>query len=173
MLSREDVAAIRSAMPPTIVRVPHPIIGEIPPGLRKRLKDKFAYGLDFLPLAANTTAPLTFNVEADSDFIIVSAQAIVTSTDNLTLQTFNPLLVDMRDTGSGRTFFNSPRHFNTVFGTAEAPALWWRMGYVKRLRASSTMLVQIQNLDPANAFNVRLTFDGFKVFDVREDSEDT
>jgi hypothetical protein len=173
MLTKDDIAAIRAAMPPVNVRVPHPIIGEIPPGLRKRLKDKFAYGLDFLPLAAATTTPLTINIEADSDFVIVSAQAIVTSTDNLTLQTFNPLLVDMRDTGSGRTFFNSARHFNTVFGTAEAPALWWRMGYVKRLRASSTLLVQLQNLDPANAFNVRLTFDGFKVFDIPEASEDT
>jgi hypothetical protein len=47
------------------------------------------------------------------------------------------------------------------------------MGYVKRLRASSTLLVQLQNLDPANAFNVRLTFDGFKVFDIPEASEDT
>lgn len=173
MLNKDDLAAIRGALPPTVVRVPHPIIGEIPPGLRKRLKDKFAYGLDFLPLAANTTTPLTINIEADSDFIIVSAQAIVTDTLNTTLQTFNPILVDMRDTGSGRTFFNSPRHFNTIFGTAEAPAYWWRMGYVKRLRASSTLLVQLQNLDAANAFNVRLTFDGFKVFDIPEASEDT
>lgn len=173
MLTEKDIAAIRAAMPPVNVRVPHPIIGEIPPGLRKKLKDKFAYGLDFLPLGAGLTVPLPINIEADSDFIIVSAQAIVTDTTNLVLQTFNPILVDMRDTGSGRTFFNSPRHFNTVFGTAEAPAYWWRMGYVKRLRASSTLLVQLQNLDPANAVNVRLTFDGFKVFDIAETSEDT
>ena len=172
-MNQQELAEIRAAMPPTIVRVPHPIIGEIPAKLRKLLKDKFAYGVDFLPLAANANIPLPVQIEADSDFIIVSAQAIVTGTTNLVQSTFNPFLVDIRDTGSGRTFFNSARHFNTIFGTAEAPAYWWRMGYVKRLRASSTMLVSLQNLDAANAFNVRITFDGFKVFNIPESSEDT
>jgi hypothetical protein len=163
------------ASPPStvVVRVPHPIIGELPPGLRRRLKDKFAYGADFLPLAAGLTATQQVNIEADSDFAIVSAQAIVTSDDNLTLQTFSPFLVDFRDTGSGRTFFNAPRHFNTIFGTAEAPAYWWRMGYLKRLRASSTLSVTIQNLNAATDFNIRITLDGFKIFDIEESRDDS
>lgn len=173
MLTKQDIEAIRAATPPINVRVPHVISGEFPPKLRKLLKDAFIYGLDFLPLAANTTTTLPLNIEADSDFVIVSAQGIVTDTTNLILQTFNPILVDIRDTGSGRTLDNSPRHFNTMFGTAEAPALWWRMGWAKRLRASSTLQVQLQNLDPANAVNVRLSFMGVKIFDIPESSEDT
>ena len=152
-----------------VVKVPHLIIGELPPRLRKRARDYFAYGTEFLPLPAGGTLTNSINIESDSDFAIVSAVGVVTSVNNLTLVAFPAIMADMRDTGSGRVLSNIPMHFTSVFGDAQNPFIFWRAGYLKRLRASGTFQVTLQNLDPGNAVNVRLTFHGFKVYDFPEE----
>lgn len=157
---------------PVIVRVPHIITGEWPPALRRRQKDLFIVTAEFLPLGAGLTATVAVNIEAESDFVIQSAQGLVTSDDNLTLVGFPPILCDLRDTGSGRTFSDAPVPFVSMFGTAQAPAYWWQMGWAKRLRQSSTLMVTLQNLDVANDRNVRLAFWGAKVFRVEEQPTD-
>jgi hypothetical protein len=163
---------VSAGAPPVIVKVPHLIVGELPPKLRTRYKEKFDYPLEFLPLGAGGTATSSINIEADSDFVIVSSLAVVTSVDNLTLVAFAPIMVDLKNTGSGRTYSSIPEHFSNVFGTAQQPAVWWKDSYVGRLRASSTMQVTLQNLDPANQRNVRISFKGFKIFGFSEKDED-
>jgi hypothetical protein len=136
----------------------------LPPSLRKKVKDFFVYHTNFLPIAAGVTVTNTVAVEADSDFLITEIRAIVTDTTNLTFTattTGAPLLIALDDTGSGRRFQNQPVHFNELTGTARQPGY---LPFAKLIRANSVVSIQLQNLDPGNAFNVRLGLFGFKVF---------
>ena len=67
----------------------------------------------------------------------------------------------MRDGGSGRQLFDRPQHSENEFGTAQLPS--WKE-YPWLVRASGSIQVTVQNLDLVNAFNVRISFSGFKIF---------
>lgn len=138
----------------------------IPSKFRSRLKDYFAYCVDFTPLAANATSTQPISIQADSDFVVVAGAAVVTDTTNATRLTFVPQLVQLTDQGSGRQLFSIATHFQNVFGTAEQPAYWPQP---KVLIRGSTFAAQLQNLT-AVAANVRIAFLGFKVFDMDENS---
>lgn len=136
----------------------------LPPQVRKRAKDFFGYGTDFTPLAAAGTLSQDIAIQNDSDFLLVTASAIVTDVLNTTFTATNaaPFLVQISDSGSGRNLFNRAVHFSAVFGDAQLPA-WFP--FPKLLDRASTLRVTLQNLDGANAFNVRVLFEGIKVFD--------
>jgi hypothetical protein len=136
----------------------------LPMGLRKKQKDFFVYHTNFLPLAAGATVTNTIAVEADSDFLITEVRAIVTDTTNLVFTattTGAPILFSLDDTGSGRRFQNQAIHLDEARGTGREPGY---LPFAKLIRANSVINVQLQNLDPGNAFNVRLGLWGFKVF---------
>ncbi|MGH7177673.1 MAG: hypothetical protein ACREJC_09860 [Tepidisphaeraceae bacterium] len=136
----------------------------LPPRMRERARDFFAYTIDFIPLAATTTTVQEVNIQSDSDFIIGAAVAVVTDTANTTRLAFVPELVQLFSAASGRNLFSGATHFENVFGTAQEPAIW---PIPKLLAAGSTFSAQLQNLE-ATARNVRLAFLGFKVFAYRD-----
>lgn len=138
--------------------------GAIPEAFRPYIKDAFFYVIDFLPIAANSTATGSFSVQNDSDFFITAATAVVTDDgDPTTFTAFGarPFLVQQFTSGSGRNLQNRAVHIDNVFGTASLPAPW---SYWKLLERGSDFSCTLQNLDPANAFDVRLTWWGFKLF---------
>lgn len=137
-----------------------PFAGWLPKHLWNRIKDPFAYGVDFLPLAASATAALNIAIQNDSDFVIVAGVAVVTEVDNTTNLALPPFLVQITDQGAGRNYANTPVHFNNWFGTAQLPKYW---DIPKVVAAGGTLTVQLQNLI-ATARNARITFHGFKVF---------
>ncbi len=141
-----------------------PFLGWLPRALWRRAKDFFVYTAEFLPLSASATQTFEIAIQADSDFVIVAGVRVVTTTDNLTVQTFVPELVRILDTGSGRELTDRAVHIENWFGTAQLPAYW---PYPKVIRASSTLQTTLQNLE-ANDRNARLSYLGFKVFDYPE-----
>jgi hypothetical protein len=149
---------------PGIVAAAPSVFGLLPRSVRGKAKRSFTYGVDFLPLPATSTLQLPITVQNDSDFYIIDAVAVVTDVLNTTRLTFVPQLVQLFDSSSGRTLFNTPAHFHSVFGTVELPG-WFSMPTL--LVRSSTLTVQLQNLE-ATARNVRVDFRGFKVFDADE-----
>lgn len=140
----------------------------IPAGLRKKQKDFFVYHTNFLPLGAGLTVTNTVAIEADSDFLITEVRAIVTDTTNLvfTVNANAPILFALDDTGSGRRFQNQAVHLDEVRGNGQNPGY---LPFAKLIRANSVISVQLQNLDPANGWNVRLGLWGFKVFTKMEE----
>jgi hypothetical protein len=151
------------------IKVPlNPFLGLLPKQLWNRPKDLFIYGAEFLPIAASGAPKVDINIEADSDFLIMAANAVVTDTaDAIVASTANgfdkfnpPFLVTLTTTGSGRSMMNTGISLANLFGTGQFPAVWT---FPKLLRASTTFSVTLQNL-VATAFNVRLSFHGIKVF---------
>lgn len=142
-----------------------PFFGLLPRPLLRRVKDFFVYTAEFLPLAAGGTATVNTAIQADSDFLIVLVTRVVTDTLNTTFSANVPMLVNVTDAGSGRNLMDRAVHMDNLFGTAQLPSYW---PYPKLIRASGTLNTTVQNLDGGNAYNVRMSYLGFKVFGEQE-----
>lgn len=128
--------------------------------------DPFTFVINFLPLTANNTATDNFITQADSGFAIVKTSFTIASDVNVFVANISdtpkyaPQVVTLSDSGSGRDLSNAPVSINTYFGTGERPFIWC---HPKILDPNSTFTARIQNL-AATAFNIRLSFHGFKIF---------
>lgn len=128
--------------------------------------DPFTFVINFLPLAASDTATDDFITQADSGFAICKTSYTVASNVNVFVANISdtpkyaPFVITLSDSGSGRDLSNAPVSINTYFGTGERPYIW---PIPKILDPNSTFTVRIQNL-VATAFNVRLSFHGYKIF---------
>lgn len=136
-----------------------PFAGWLPKYLWRRIKDPFAYGVDFLPLAG--TAAGNIAIQNDSDFVIVSGVAVVTEADNVTNVALPPFTALITDQAAGRNYSNQAVHFNNYFGTAQLPKYW---DIPKVVQAGGTLTVTLAILAGAVNRNVRISFHGFKVF---------
>lgn len=147
---------------PTSVGVA-PFMGWLPRKMWSRAKEFFTYSVEFLPVAAGATATDETAIQADSDFVSVYWARVVTDTTNLifTANANAPLLVNVIDTGSGRQVFDRPQHIDNLWGTGQLPSY---LPMPAKFRASGAIQTVVQNLDGANAFNVRISYVGFKVF---------
>lgn len=130
------------------------------PQFRWTRKNTFGYVTEFLTLAASTTTTNTIAIQGDSDFIVAYAEAIVTDSNNTTLLSFVPQLVQLTDGASGMALFSSPAHFHLVYGDASNPGIF---ADPMVMRAAGILQVQHQNLE-ATARNVRCLFQGFRSY---------
>jgi len=128
--------------------------------------DPFTFVINFLPLAASNTATDNFITQADSGFAIVKTAFTIASDANVLVANISdtpayaPQVITLSDSGSGRDLSNGPVSIKTYFGTGQEPFIWCRP---KVLDPNSTFTARIQNL-VATAFNIRLSFHGFKIF---------
>ena len=128
--------------------------------------DPFTFVINFLPLAASNTATDNFITQADSGFAIVKTAFTIASNVDVFVANISdtpkyaPQVITLSDSGSGRDLSNAAVSINTYFGTAERPFVWSRP---KVLDPNSTFTARIQNL-VATAFDIRLSFHGFKIF---------
>jgi hypothetical protein len=132
----------------------------LPEEARGLAMDYFVYGTDFAPLALSATATQSIQINADSAFLILSAVAVETATDNTTFMANRPILCSISTGGAGLSLSNTPIHMNNWFGTAQEPKYW---DVPKILLPNTTLNITLQNLE-ATARNVRLAFHGFKLF---------
>lgn len=144
----------------------------LPSWVRTRAKDFFVWSVDWegaTPLAAATTAPRTFQVDADASALLVAVNGTVTDAGLFTLPVgATPIKLEIRDTGSGRYFQNVAVMWDNLVGTAQLPGF---LPFPKFVPRSSSVNVSAQNLDAANAWDVHLSFLGFKVFTFSEEED--
>ncbi|MCP4902920.1 MAG: hypothetical protein GY906_38650 [bacterium] len=133
----------------------------LPSKIQQRPKDYFVYGAEFLPLAAGATTSFNINIQADSSFLFMKLTGVATDVANTTFFDSVPVLLTFLDTASGRQSQSLAIHWNTVVGDGREG---FELPYPKYISPTSTFAVQAQNLDAANAFNLRLSLQGFKVF---------
>lgn len=128
--------------------------------------DPFTFPINFLPLAASSTSDGQFITQADSGFAIVKTSFTIASDVNVLVANitdtpkYAPQVITLSDSGSGRDLSSGPVSINTYFGSGERPFIWCKP---KVLDPNSTFTARIQNL-VATAFNIRLSFHGFKIF---------
>lgn len=135
--------------------------------LEKRIGDRqwdwFMYSASWLPLAI--AAPLTarsIQIDSDADFLALACTGVARAVASPAAQNADtPFLVTMRNSGTGADLFDAVQDWTQVVGTAQRPA-WW--GLPRLMPLGSTLVVSLQSLDAATAWNVRLGFWGIKVY---------
>lgn len=142
----------------------------VPPPLRPYAKDYFGYTVESLNLAGGAVATPTFAVQKDSDFLLCLVTGTARDPANPTVVFAAPALtVLITSSGSGRNLMSRPLDWNNVAGTAQRPFF---LPWTKFIQQSSTVEVQLTNLSPAvggQAYDVRMAFHGFKIFDELEE----
>lgn len=134
----------------------------LPKWARDRAKDFFAYVVEFLPITAGAALTVQTAIENDSDFLITSIVRQVTSV--AAPPVVNPLpvyTVQVRDAGTGRNLFSDPIALDNIAGTAQLPSF---LPYPKFIKRGSTLTTSLQSLFNASE-NVRIAYQGFKIFD--------
>lgn len=139
----------------------------LPARIRRNAKDYFSYNINFNTIAASATATGTTNIQGDSDFWVVRLTAVVTNAAGTTFTSMAaaPFTVEITDTASGRSLSDGPVALSNLFGTAQLP---FDLPFPREFKASGQIQAKLQNADAGNAYLVRLSFHGFKVFAAME-----
>ena len=151
---------------PQPVLAPNWWLGLVPRELWDRKKTPFIYEQDFIPLGATTTTVGNIQIQADSHFLCIGAVHLITDVTNTTVldspSTANStgILALITDVGSGMPLSQVPVPIESIFGTAQLPAIW---AIPKLFPASGTIATQVQNL-LATARNVRLSYWGVRIY---------
>jgi len=140
----------------------------LPRGIWGQIADSFDYVAEFLPIVAGASVNFDIGIQNDSDFLIVQAVAQVTATDDQTSVAFFPALVTHTDTGAGRNLESRAQHFHNFFANgAGAAGLVHYLPIPKLIDRGSQFSVRLQSLFAATNVNVRISYQGFKLFGPR------
>ena len=164
MPNGSSVATQRTGRPMTMAyAIPpvNPFLGLLPVELWQRQKDYFSYTAEFLPLSAGATQQTDVNIQSDADFLIMVGTRQVTNTANTTFFATAPFLIQLLDAGSGRLLMDKFVHIENIVPQATQP---FYMPFPKLIYAGAVLSSRLQNLDSVNAYNVRITYHGFKIF---------
>ncbi len=115
-------------------------------------------------LAAGATALVTVGIQADADFLILNqtynantANAAVTES-SFPYPNVTALLLD---TGSGFQMMDQPTPITSIFGNGQFP---YYLPQPKLMPAKSALQVTLTNYDAAAGYNIRLSFNGVKLY---------
>lgn len=119
-------------------------------------------------LTAGATIQQTIGIQSDSHFVARYFQ-ITTYTAGLVVTVATPpLLIQLFDTGAGRTMFDNPQPIQNVCGGVAAAAGQGNLPFIIPepwlLKAGATVQVTIINLGAATQTRADFTMAGFKVF---------
>jgi hypothetical protein len=142
----------------------NPFLGTLPRKYWFCLKKAFAYGTDYLPLAAGASGiQNSITIDSDSDFIFMLPQMVVTDTTNLIQIAFPPALINVSSSLNNQFLFQTARHVMTFASipTVTMPA-YFPMAYI--YPKGTVLNTVLSNLDTVNAYNYRFTYWGFKAY---------
>lgn len=115
-------------------------------------------------LANAATATVNVNIDASAPFIIVS-QSFYANTANATLtvatQVIPNVIVLLTDTGSNRQLMDVAVPIWNIFGNGQFPFV---LPEPKLMQANSQLQVTVTNREAAIAFNLYLTFSGYRLY---------
>lgn len=137
-----------------------------------RFKQKFAYSTTFKPLTHSTNATNNIQIQADSEFVWISASIDIRSSDDFTTFTqpnAAPMTVLITDGASGNLIMNEDQAVGNFFGNVGAPNVSLGVPFI--FRRSGVISVKLTNQHTATDFNVRVAFQGFKVYDIPAEGE--
>ena len=145
--------------------VPELYLDFLPAEWRENERDYYAYAVTALNLAAGATVAPTFSVEANCLFLATSVAGTARDPAAAGVRFANPAVsVLVTSQGSGRNVSNIPIDWLTFVGTSELPMFF---PYPKLFEPRAVVNVQLANFDPAQAYDLRVTVHGFKVFNFK------
>lgn len=131
------------------------------PELQNRKVQYAAWTRNFVMAAAAVASTQEITMDSAYDALLIGATRVVTNAAGTTFSANGPVLVMIRDTSTSDNITDQPTPLDNIFGTAQNPMIfpWPRL-----VKASGTVSTIMDNLDAANAFTVRITYHGVKVF---------
>jgi len=132
----------------------------------------FFYSADFQAgVAAGGTTQTNTGIQSDSHFVTryFTITAYTTAAPNSVVAVATPpLLIQVFDTSSGRTLFDSPQPIQNVMGGVAAAAGTGSLPFILPepwlVRAGGSIQTTIQNLGATTFTRVFVSFSGMKVF---------
>lgn len=116
-------------------------------------------------IASGVTAPVVnVNIQADADFLVMNQTYDANTANAARTQTTAVVpnaLVLLTDTGSSSQLMDVATPIPSIFGTGQLPYV---LPEPRLLLAKSTLQVQVANIDAAAGYNIRLTFNGVKLY---------
>lgn len=131
----------------------------LPPHLAGEPRDYFTYGVTFDNIPAGGVGTQFTNIQEDSHFLVTSINAVAIGPSGSV--GFLPFTVELLSTGSGRQLQNVPIHLETLRGNGQLPGF---LPYPKLLGKGTQFQTRLSNLDATNAYQVFMSYGGFKVF---------
>lgn len=151
-----------ASVSPALIPSANPFFGLLPQELWNKSKDVFIYSVEWTELAASETETQDIAVESDSDFLATAINLRAYDADSPeTILDDNPFLVTIFDNGSGRRLMNRATHVDNFMGSGQLPGY---LPFPKLFPRASTVSTTLQNLDTQNAYVVKLSYLGFKIF---------
>lgn len=132
-------------------------------GLQKKFTTYSAVFTGSNVLSASGTLTVPVQLNNDSDFCVLVANAIVTSTDSTVLYTYMPITIQITDSRANMQLFTQPELLQNVAPGAAQP-LYWPYPYV--FDGGSVLQTTLTNLSTTTAFNVYVSYKGFKIYPV-------
>ena len=114
--------------------------------------------------AGAVNVPVNVNIQADADFLILT-QTYDCNTANAARNS-NSLVIPnasviLTDTGSGYQMMDQAVSVPNIFGSGQFPFV---LPQPKLMPAKSTLQVLMSNYDAAAGYNIRLSFNGVKLY---------
>ena len=157
--------AAAQVAPPVLPIIPYPSwLMLLPPqylGLVKKFATYSAVFTGSNVLAASGTVNVPVQLNNDSDFCVLCINAIVTSTDSTTLYTYQPITIQVNDSRSNTNLFTQPEMLQEVAPSAAQP---FYLPYPYVFDGGSTIQTTLVNLIATTAFNVYVSYKGFKIY---------
>lgn len=121
--------------------------------------DFFSYNINISAVASGAVSSGRVTIQADSDFVLaymagsqVVSNAVVASPVST---------IQITDTGTGRTFFNTELPFGSVFGSGGFPFL---LPAPRVFAPNTTILAEITNINSAAAADYYMNFLGTRIY---------
>lgn len=106
--------------------------------------DYYNYNTEIGPVASGASAQATIQIQSDSDFAIAFMSGV--EVVNNTPTTNHYTLLQITDTGTGKTFFNAPTMFQLVMGTGGLP---FYLPAPRVVAPNTNLQINVQNVSSA------------------------
>ncbi len=136
------------------------------PWIANRQKDYYVYAVEYNTLAVSAVAAQqSFNIDRDSDFIVLSMSVVMaTAAAGTTEQTFPLPLAQVQDSGSGQNWFNTTQNLGNVAGRMTVDGAGpYILEHPRWCNAGAQVIVSLTNLE-ATARRIWLAFHGCRVY---------
>jgi hypothetical protein len=139
-------------------------LGQVPG--EKRVKEFFTYQEDFAAIVSGASATGNINIQADSSFVLqkLTFKAdIAAATQTANTRVLPNATVVITDTGSGRQLMESAVPITSLFGDGQLPFI---LPTPRLFAPRSTITVVVANYDAAATYNIQLSFNGYKLYEM-------
>ncbi len=126
----------------------------------------YHFAVNFANVTAGATAPVgSFLVDTSAPFMLVSQEywgtlnPVATTTSGTRI--VPNMQVQIQDQSSNRNWQNGAINVESIFGSGERP---YYLPQPRLIPANTTVLVTVNNFDAAAAYNLYLTFSGWRYY---------